>query len=327
MSVGLLTLVFAVLFSLGFSIYWHLKEKKGTVNSEKYRIWLTTILRYWIAFHITIFGFEKILGVNFASSYHIDDALLGTLNGQELTWKYYGYSFGLTLIISSFQIIGSFLLLFRRTVLLGVAVLLPVMLNIVLINLFYGIGPITALTSIIMTLGLVYLLLERKKDIINLFTQYNTTISSIGNNPLRIIARVFCVIIPLLFIIYYKSTVNSSDKYFGKWKVVNMIRNGKYIPQNTWEKDTLAWQTIYFEERGKLYYCTNPNMYVDSTSIFMKYDYNVKGNSLKVISYEKNPSNPDTIPVKINNYKDKSMQWNMILYKDTIQMQLVKVTK
>ena len=166
MSVGLLTLVFAVLFSLGFSIYWHLKEKKGTVNSEKYRIWLTTILRYWIAFHITIFGFEKILGVNFASSYHIDDALLGTLSGQELTWKYYGYSFGLTLIISSFQIIGSFLLLFRRTVLLGVAVLLPVMLNIVLINLFYGIGPITALTSIIICILSSKRKLERYKGTI-----------------------------------------------------------------------------------------------------------------------------------------------------------------
>jgi hypothetical protein len=59
----------------------------------------------------------------------------------------------------------------------------------------------------------------------------------------------------------------------------------------------------------------------------MKYNYNEKDNSLKVISYEHNPAVPDTIPIEIKKFNGKSMQWDMIFYKDTIQMQLKKVNK
>lgn len=326
-TAGLLSLAIAILFSFGLSFYWHYKEKKGTLNSEKYYTWFTTLLRYWLAFHISIFGFEKIFEVNFAFSYHIDDSLVSTLTGQELTWVYYGYSYGLSVIVCLFQIIGSILLLFRRTILLGVATLLPVMSNILLINLFYGISPITCFTALVINLGLVYLLLERKEDIIALFKQYKSTLPSVGNNTLRTMARIFCIVIPCIFILYYKNSVYASEKYFGKWEVETMTRHGKAVPNNAWKKDTLAWKNIYIEERGKIYYCPHPNMYVDSTSILMKYDYNEKDNSLKVVSYEHHPEKPDTIPVQINKYDSKSMQWNMLFGKDTIQMQLKKVNK
>lgn len=322
-----MTLAGAILFSVGFSIYWHQKEKKGILNSEKYRNWLTTLLRYWLAFHICIFGFEKIFEVNFAFSNHVNDALVSTLTGQELTWKYYGYSYGLSLIICSFQIIGSILLLFRRTILMGVAMLLPVLFNIVLINVFYKIGIVTCFTSIVITLGLIYLLLQRKEDIITLFRSYKNTIPSIGTNLSRTMARIFCIVIPCAFILYFKNSVYASEKYFGKWKVETMMRNRKIIPEKAWQKDTLAWKNIYIEERGKIYYCPNPNMYIDSTSLLMKYNYNDKDNSLKVISYEHNAAEPDTIPIQINSFNGDSMQWNMILYKDTIQMSLKKVSQ
>lgn len=324
---GLLSLAISILFSLGFSLYWHYKEKKGVTNSVKYHAWLSTLLRYWLAFHISIFGFEKIFEVNFAFSYHVNDSLVDTLTGQELTWVYYGYSYGLSVIVCLFQITGSILLVFRRTVLLGVATLLPVFFNILLINLFYGISPITLFTSLVITLGLVYLLLERKEDILALLKQYKNTLPSVGNNTLRTLARIFCIVIPCIFILYYKNSVYASEKYFGKWEVETMTRNGKTVPDNAWEKDTLAWKNIYIEERGKIYYCPHPNLYVDSTSILMKYDYNEKDNFLKVISYEHHPEKPDTIPVQINKYDGKSMRWNMLFGKDTIQMQLKKVTK
>lgn len=103
-----------------------------------------------------------------------------------------------------------------------------------------------------------------------------------------------------------------------------MIRNGEIVSDKAWEKDTLAWKIIYFEERGKMLFCPNPNMYVDSTSIFVKYSYNDNEKSLKVISFEKNPKKPDTIPIQVSNFKNKTMQWKMIFYKDTIQMELKK---
>ncbi|WP_306350185.1 hypothetical protein [Flavobacterium sp. '19STA2R22 D10 B1'] len=322
---GVLSLLIALLFSIIFPFYWHYKEKKGTFNSTKCLAWLTILLRYWLAFQISVYGFEKIFDVNFAYSYHLDNSLLDTLTGQELTWKYYGYSFGLSLIISLFQIFGSIFLLFRRTVLLGVVTLLPVFFNIVLINIFYSIGPITIFISILITLGLTYLLLQRKKEVIALFTQYKNTLPSLGSKTLRAVARILCIVIPCLFVMYYSYGVRLSEKYFGKWKVETMKRNGEIIAENAWEKDSLAWKVIYFEERGKLYYGTNPYMYVDSTTTFMKYLYDDKKDALQVIYYDNNPAKPDTIPVQIEKFEGKSMQWNMILNKDTVQMNLKKM--
>ena len=322
--VGFLALGLAILFSIGFSVYWHKKENKGTFNSIPYISWLSTLLRYWMAFLLLDFGFQKIFEVNFNYSYHINDSLASVLTGPELTWKYYGFSYGLAVILAFFQIIGAILLLFKRTTLLGITILLPVMLNIVLINVFYSIGPITLFTSILITLGLVHLFLQQKVDIIQFFNQYKNRLPSIGNNFSRSIARVLCILIPLLFVIYYNYDVHLSKKYFGKWKVTSMIRNGKLVKENQWQQDTLAWKTIYIEERGKMYYCPNPYMYVDSTSLFMKCHHDDKEQNFKVIFYEKNPKKPDTIPVQINNFGNNSMQWKMILYKDTIQIELKK---
>lgn len=320
--IGFIALGLAILFSIGFSFYWKRKEKKGTINSVKYIAWLSTLLRYWIAFLLLDFGFQKIFEVNFNYSYHINDSLSDALTGQELTWKYYGFSYGLAVILAFFQIIGSVLLLFKRTILLGITILLPVMLNIVLINVFYNIGPITLFTSILITLGLIYLFLQHKVNIIDFFKQHKDRLPSMGTNLSRSIARVLCILIPLVFVIYYNYDVHRSKKYFGKWNVTAMTRNGELIKENAWLQDTLAWKTIYIEERGKMYYCPNPYLYEDNTSLFMKYYHDEDGQNFKVISYEKNRNKPDTIPIQIDNFNDESMQWKMMLYKDTIHMEL-----
>ncbi|UPZ14249.1 hypothetical protein [Flavobacterium humidisoli] len=324
-TAGMLSLLLALLFSIIFSLYWNYKEKNHSINSEKYKTVLIAILRFWIAFHVCIFGFEKIIDVNFSFSYRINDSLVNTLTGQELTWKYYGYSYGLSLIVAILQIAGGIALLFKRSILLGLVLLMPVMFNILLINLFYNIGPITCFTSIQIMLGLAYLLLQYKEEIISLFTSPKITSSIVKSKTLRVVTRVLCIIIPCLFVLYYSHQVQLSKRYFGKWKVESMSRNGKIILEKEWEKDSSAWKTIYIEERGKIFFCPNPNLYVDSASIFMKYRFDDVKNTFKVISYERNLQNPDTIPVQINNFDNKSMQWNMVLYKDTIRMQLKKL--
>lgn len=321
---GLGCLALAILFSIGFSMYWHIKEKKGSCNSEKWHLWLTSLLRYWMALQISIFGFEKLLGINFAPSFSANDTAAGLLDGQQLTWIYYSYSFGISVVVAFFQIVGGYLLLFRRTILMGVAMLLPVMFNILLINIFYGIGPITTFTALSMVLGLGYLLYQRKEEIIALFKNFENNLPSVGSSTFRNMARILCVIIPIVFLVQYKSNVYASSKYFGKWKVATMKRNGKLIAEDAWEKDTTAWKNIYFEERGKILCTPNPYKYDDNTSILLKYEYNKEKDAIKVISYEKNPKQPDTIPVQINKFQNNSMEWNMIFHNDTIQMQLKK---
>lgn len=324
---GLTLMGIAMLFSVLFSVYWHYKEKRGEFNSENCHIWLTSILRFWIALQISSFGFEKIMGVNFAPSFSANDTPAKFLNGQQLTWIYYSYSYGISLVVAFFQIVGSYLLLFRRTILLGISLLFPVMFNILLINIFYGIGPITTFMALLVVLGLGYLLFQRKEEIITLFKNFNPSLPSAGSKGFRNIVRLVCLLLPVLFLLQYKSDVYASSKYFGKWNVQDMIRDEKQIPLNTWEKDTTSWNTVYFEERGKVFFTPNPYKYDDDTSILMKYEYNKDKDVFRVISYERNPEAPDTIPVQIKKFTGDSMEWNMVLYNDTIQMHLKKENK
>ncbi len=324
---GFILLGLSIIFTFLFVFYWHNQEKKELINSEKIQSWFTTLLRYWIAFLLIDFGFQKIFETNFAYSFHINDSLVSTLNGTELTWNYFGYSYGMSFILGIFQIIGSVLLLFRRTTLLGVGILFPVVFNIVLINIFYQIGLITLLTSFLILFSLTYLLYQYKVDILGFYNQFKNTLPSVGSNVSKTLGRLFCIVFPFLFVLYYNKDVYRSKKYFGKWKVETMIRNGEIIPDNEWQKDTLAWKVIYFEQRGNVFYCPNPYMYVDSTSILMKYEYNQKKDALKVISFEKNAKNPDTIPIRINKFNGKSMEWNMIFDKDTLKMKLKKINE
>jgi len=324
-NIGLVFMAISILYSILFPVYWHWKEKKGSFNSEKYHIWLTSLLRYSLASTIIMFGFEKFMGINFHHTFYTSDTPVGQLNGQQLTWVYFGYSYGISIIVAFFQIVGSFLLLFRKTILIGITFLLPVQFNILLINIFYKISPIVAFTSLSIVLGLFYLLYQRKDEIVALFNNYSDQLPSLGTTTFRNIARLLTIILPILMLTYFKKETYTSSKYFGKWRVENMKRNGKIIADEAWKKDTLAWKTVYFEERGELLFTPNPYIYDDNTSIYMNYDYDKEKDAIKVISYENNPEKPDTIPVNIHNFKESSMEWNMIFNNDTIQMHLKKV--
>lgn len=309
--------------SIAFSVYWHKKEKTGSIDSQKNKAWLIAVLRYWIAFQMTSFAFSKFFEVQFGIAYVHKDTPLSLLSGNELTWSYFGYSYALSCIVGIMQLGGSILLLFRRTLLLGIAILFPVMVNILLINFFYLNGAGAYITAVLTNLGLCYLLFLFKDEIRTLFFSLKGAVSSLPNTSLKTIGKIMSIASAALFVTYFSFFhVNAPKNLHGKWKVTSMIRNGKTIDDYAWIKDTLAWKNIYFEERNQLFYCPNPYIYCDSISIFMKYDYDEEKKSMKVIVFER--ETPDTIPVDFKQNKD-NISWKMVLYKDTIQMQLKKV--
>lgn len=93
-------------------------------------------LRYSCAFLLYMYGASKLAHLQFHLGPELPHRPLGSLNGYELTWYYYGYSRAYACILGLTQILGATLLLFRRTTLLGAAMMTPVMANILLINVF-----------------------------------------------------------------------------------------------------------------------------------------------------------------------------------------------
>ena len=93
-------------------------------------------LRYFCAFMLFMYGFSKLLHVQFNLQSQLSQQPVGSLTGYQLTWYYYGYSRIYACLLGLTQVAGGSLLLFRKTALLAALLMTPVMSNILLINIF-----------------------------------------------------------------------------------------------------------------------------------------------------------------------------------------------
>jgi hypothetical protein len=125
-------------------------------------------LRYTSAFLLLGYGSSKLAHLQF----HLNQALahrpVTSLTGYELTWYYYGYSRAYACMLGLTQVIGAILLLFRKTAILGAITMLPVIVNILLIDVFIlppDYGP--TLPALIIFLSLVMLLWRDFQNLIH----------------------------------------------------------------------------------------------------------------------------------------------------------------
>jgi hypothetical protein len=94
------------------------------------------IIRYTIAFNLASFGWKKIFGIQFVVPDSIASQPMNQQSGDWLTWSYFGYSAAFGLLLAFIQIVGSYFLLFRKTLLLAATVLFAFLLNLMLIDIF-----------------------------------------------------------------------------------------------------------------------------------------------------------------------------------------------
>ena len=144
---------FPFIIHLFYVWIWHRRERSVTTHSALHHAWLQGIIRSWLALSISTYGFAKILKTQFQTADYRLDMPLSSFDGMSLTWYYFGCSYPLAVIIALFQIGGSIFLLYRRTTFPGAMILLPVMFNIVLINIFYKITTGALFNSVVYLLA------------------------------------------------------------------------------------------------------------------------------------------------------------------------------
>ena len=94
----------------------------------------------WTAASLCFFyGFAKINGAQFTVLDSEVTKPLAEVSGFWLTWYYFGYSPVYGTLLALIQIAAGVLLIIPRTALAGALVLLPVVTNILLIDVFYGV--------------------------------------------------------------------------------------------------------------------------------------------------------------------------------------------
>jgi hypothetical protein len=288
-------------------IVWHYHAYNLKFPSAKVHAWLTGIIRYTIAYTVSTYGFAKVLKTQFGIVYSRNDMPVGSLSGFELTWNYFGYSYKLALILAALQIGGAILLLFRRTTLLGICILLPVMMNIVLINVFYSIAVGAFLVSIILTGGLVYLLLLNRRLLIQLFFNTVTSLPPLQLSYFKHVIRFF-VIIAAFYTVYRYIKDEKPIDFTGKWKVDKLERHGKLVDENAWMTDSTAWKNVYIEQHGILFFSPNPYVFElkRAERVLFKYDHVTR--KLKLIYY-KAYKPVDSMVVNITKKSGQAMEW------------------
>ncbi|MYF05942.1 MAG: hypothetical protein F4230_13620 [Holophagales bacterium] len=123
-----------------------------------------------------IYGFAKVNG----SQFTVLDSQLATpledVSAFWLVWYFFGYSGLYKGFIALVEIGGSVLLAFRRTALLGTLVLLAAIVNIVLIDVGFGVAQAGLPMAIVLMCGLLYLLIPHVRQLLAaLFIDHEST--------------------------------------------------------------------------------------------------------------------------------------------------------
>ena len=106
-----------------------------------YKEILEITCRLYVFFFLNIYGIGKILGGQFYTATSIPEEIarlpIGQVPDFELAWTFMGRSFGYILFIGLAEIIGAFLLLFNKTKLIGAFILIPIMINVIVFDIFF----------------------------------------------------------------------------------------------------------------------------------------------------------------------------------------------
>lgn len=124
--------------------------------------YLERAARLYVWLMLSIYGSGKIANGQFYRHGELPEAVanlpLAEVGGFDLAWTFFGYSFGYILFIGGSQLVGAALLLFERTKLIGAALLLPILANIIVVDYFFRISWGAMSSAIGYTLALGYVL-------------------------------------------------------------------------------------------------------------------------------------------------------------------------
>ena len=221
---GCVLMIFAVVI---YSVVWRRKEKERAVDSQQVLAVWQGILGGFIGLDLSMFGWQKFFHQQGFTPLGRLDEPFSSFSGEALTWAYFGHSYAFSCVIGIFQIAGAFMLLFRRTRLFGAIFLLPVVLNIVLLNIFYGFEIGDLVHALILLIGLLYLVLQHYQRLAMFFFPRDGC--SQGYSFIKnLVLTAVVIILPLLLVLSFGSP-DRNPQLTGKYRVqglsINRVRS------------------------------------------------------------------------------------------------------
>jgi hypothetical protein len=233
-------LTIGILWSIIFSLH---------AAREKFYLLVQSGIRFLLAYAISTYGFAKVFKHQFSVPEYIKDIPIGEQSGFWLTWCYFGYSYPFSVTIAIGQIVGSLLLLFNRTKLLGTFIVLPIMLNIVFINIFYDINFGAFINSLIYTLGLTFLILLNYKELVEIFFRTTDTVNTFNaKSILKITIKALMIVSALGSTLLNQYLFRDNSIVEGVYATKNITKNNVTFDSKNKSDSTLT--KVYFEYEG-----------------------------------------------------------------------------
>lgn len=219
--------VLILLAAIVASVVWQQKgdagrERKGGADFLATPAVWQGVLAGFIGLDLATFGWQKLFHQQFVVPIGGLDEPFSSFSREDLTWAYFHASYAFTCVIGVCQIAGSFLLFFRRTRLFAAIFLLPVIINITLIDLFYGLEAFVTSHAIILLIGLFYLILvDYKRLAVFFFSREGFPRRLAGYAPPIALA----IVLPVLLMLSFGSP-DRNPQLTGKYRVEGLRVDG-----------------------------------------------------------------------------------------------------
>lgn len=241
----LLYFIMAML-ALAGTIAWTVLDRKRT-NYDTLYYWLTTIIRYYLAFTLFLFALEKFFKLQFPDlGLYLLSEPVGNLSPMNLAWAFFGYSYGYNIFMGIAES-AALLLLFRRTMTFGSILTLFTLANVMAVNYNYNVHAKMYPTALfVMTL---FLLIPQLNSLFRFFFTGEATALAVIKAPVfkKRWMAISKAVLKLLLIGYF--LIFSVKDYIGyqQRKVAREINksqsgiSGLYAVQTfVMDKDTLS---------------------------------------------------------------------------------------
>jgi hypothetical protein len=172
------------------------------------------VFRQCVFIILNIYAISKLFGGQFYMNGKLPEQIanttLGEASGFSLAWTFMGHSYVYILFVGITQLIGAWFLLWNKTKLIGVFILIPIMVNIILFDIiFLDVYPalVNAVIVFVMLMLILYFNKDTIQDVIKRLTNFQKT------NKIHIKRRLITLGITILIIVL----IFTLDSFIEHW--------------------------------------------------------------------------------------------------------------
>lgn len=247
-----------ILLAASIAFVWEILDKKGS-KKEQLQYFLQAMSSGYLSMQLLAYGFSKVFKVQFFQAEpNTLFTPLGQLSPDILFWTSMGSSYSYTVFAGIIELIPAFLLLFRRTRLLGALIATAVLINVLMLNLGFDIS--VKVYSTFLVFLCIAIIAPKFRQLYQFFILQEALQMPESRQP-KLKASVYWTLKSglIIFLIvnalypYIQNNNFNDDKaerpyLHGAYQVENFVFDGDTLPSLS--DEPLRWKRVFVHRRG-----------------------------------------------------------------------------